>query len=268
MVAVVVSLVALGAGAGTAWALGAGLLSPRTPAAASSTPASEPTPVATTVAPAATAEPSDLAPSTTPTATGFDLTRYSTADPASLWVVVNKQHPIVPLHYVPTDLVWVAGVQVRSVEAPDLQAMIAAAKADGVRLSASTAYRSYNFQLSIHADLVSRTGSANADRYSARAGFSEHQTGLALDLRSATASACNLAACFARTVEAQWVAEHAWEYGFVVRYTADNTASTGYAAEPWHLRYVGRDLAGWIHASGVGSLEEALGVSGGPDYPA
>ena len=70
------------------------------------------------------------------------------------------------------------------------------------------------------------------------------------------------------TVEAAWVAAHAWEHGFVVRYTPENTATTGYQPEAWHLRYVGPELAAWMHANGVGSLEEALGVSGGPDYAA
>ena len=263
----VVALVALGAGAGSAWALGPDLLSPKAAAApSSSTPPSGPSPTVTIVAPAPAVAPSEAAP--TPTSPGFDLTRYSTTDPASLWVIVNKLHPIDPLRYEPTDLVWIAGGQVRSAVVPDLQAMIAAAKADGVKLSARTAYRSYNFQVSIHADLVRRMGAAYADEYSARPGYSEHQTGLAFDLHSATKPACDLKACFAQTAEARWVVLHGWEYGFVVRYTPDNTASTGYSAEAWHLRYVGRDLAAWLHSSGVTSLEEALGVSGGPDYPA
>jgi D-alanyl-D-alanine carboxypeptidase len=267
----VVGIAALGAGAGSAWAFGVDLFPSRTPVAASSStgpattaPATaDPTPVAA-VEPV-TPAPSPSAPA--PTATGFDLARYSTADPTSLWVVVNKLHPLDPIRYEPADLVWIAGGQVRSVVVPDLQAMIAAAKADGVRLSARTAYRSYNFQVSVHADLVRRQGAAYADKYSARPGYSEHQTGLALDLHSASQPACDLKPCFGQTAEARWVAEHGWEYGFVVRYTPDNTAATGYSPEAWHLGYVGRDLAGWMHATGVTSLEQAFGVTGGPSYP-
>jgi D-alanyl-D-alanine carboxypeptidase len=222
--------------------------------------------VSTPTAAPVTPDPAPTGPA--PNAVGIDLALHSTTDPASMWVVVNKLHPVTPSDYAPTDLVTVAGAPVRAVVAPDLRAMVAAAGAEGVRLSASTAYRSYGFQDYLHADLVRRMGAAYADRHSARPGYSEHQTGLALDLQSASQPSCNLRPCFAGTAEAVWVAAHAWEYGFVVRYTADNTASTGYEPEAWHLRYVGRDLAAWMHANGVASLENAFGVSGGPDYVA
>jgi D-alanyl-D-alanine carboxypeptidase len=216
----------------------------------------------------ATAAPTpSAAPSPSPTAVGIDLAARSATDPASLWVVVNKQHPMNPLDYAPTGLVWVDGGMVRGEAAPDLRAMIAAAKGDGVRLSLRNGYRSYTDQLVVHAQVVHRSGTAYADRYSARAGYSEHQTGLALDLHSASQPACDLTACFTQTPEAVWVAAHSWEYGFVVRYTPDNTAVTGYEPEAWHLRYVGRDLAAWMHTNGVASLEQALGVTGGPEYP-
>lgn len=208
------------------------------------------------------------APSPAPTAVGIDLAARSTTDPASLWVIVNKQHPLAPADYAPTGLVWVAGGMVRGEAVPDLTAMIAAAKADGVRLSLRNAYRSYADQRVIHADVVAHNGTAYADRYSARAGYSEHQTGLALDLHSASQPGCDLVACFAGTVEAAWASAHAWEFGFVVRYTPDNTATTGYEPEAWHLRYVGRDLAAWLHATGISSLEQAFGVSGGAEYAA
>ena len=123
-------------------------------------------------------------------------------------------------------------------------------------------------QAAIRADVEARRGFAHAERYSARPGYSEHQTGLAFDLHGTSQPGCDLQSCFADTAEGRWVAAHAAEYGFLVRYTPENTDVTGYAPEAWHLRYVGRELAGWMTAHGIGSLEEALGVTGGPDYAA
>jgi D-alanyl-D-alanine carboxypeptidase len=273
---VAVGVAGLLAGAGLAGVVDADVTGIATWARGAATPSASPAgdvgaAPAVAEAPSPTPAPAtpDAAPTgPAPTAVGIDLALHSTTDLTSLWVVVNKQHPVSPSDYAPADLVTVAGAPVRAVVAPDLRAMVAAARADGVRLSASTAYRSYGFQAYLHADLVRRMGAAYADRYSARPGYSEHQTGLALDLHSASQPSCDLRPCFAGTVEAAWVAAHAWEYGFVVRYTADNTVSTGYEPEAWHVRYVGRDLAAWMHANGVRSLEDAFGVSGGPDYAA
>jgi len=212
----------------------------------------------------ATSTPRPTSPA--PTVAPIDLNQYSTTDPSSLWVIVNKQHPITPITYVPKDLVWFGGAQVRRVVEPDLAAMFAAAKADGVVLGIRTGYRSYGFQESIHAGYVRSNGAAYADQYSARAGYSEHQTGLAMDLHSTSRPSCDLHTCFAQTVEAKWVAAHAWQYGFIVRYTPQNTAVTGYAPEAWHVRYIGRPLAAWMHATGATSLEQVFGVSGGASY--
>ena len=261
------------AGAGVAWAVDADLqgIGARGQAASSATPSvgepAPPNPAESTGAAAlvATQPPS---PSPEPTAVGIDLARYSTTDPASLWVVVNKRHPVDPLDYAPAGLVWVDGGMVRGDVAPALRAMVAAAKVDGVRLSLRNGYRSYRDQVVVHREVVARAGAAYADGVSARPGYSEHQTGLAFDLHSTSQPSCDLAPCFSGTAEAAWVAAHGWEHGFVVRYTPDNTATTGYQPEAWHLRYVGPELAAWMHANGVGSLEEAFGVSGGPDYAA
>lgn len=209
--------------------------------------------------------PARPTPTPAPTPT-FDLAQHSTTDPASPWVVVNKQHPIAQEH-VPPDLVDVGGAQVRAVVEPDLTAMVEGARAAGAQLVVRSGYRSYAAQAAARADVEGRRGFAHAERYSARPGFSEHQTGLAVDVDSGSDPACNLQTCFARTAEGAWLAAHAWEFGFVVRYTEQNTDVTGYAPEGWHLRWVGRDLTGWLQAQGVGSLEEAFGVPGGPQYP-
>ena len=278
-VAAVVILAGLVLGAAVARAAGADLgwigIGSRAPGGASSAGPSSvasggvPGPASTRAAGLASADRSAVAaaPATPlPTAVGIDLAARSTSDPASLWVVVNKRHPLVPLEYAPTGLVWLAGGMVRGEVVPDLRSMIAAAQTDGVPLSLRNAYRSYRDQLVIHADVVKGAGAGYADRYSARPGYSEHQTGLALDLHSASQPACDLAPCFAQTVEAVWAAAHAWEFGFVVRYTPENATVTGYGPEAWHLRYVGRDLAGWMHVNRVTSLEEAFGVAGGAEY--
>ena len=219
-----------------------------------------------TVSPSPTATPTESsAPTPTPTPT-FDLTANSTTDPSSIWVVVNKQHPVVPSSWGPGDLVAVGSVQVREVIATDLRAMIDAAAADGVTLQPRSGFRSYSDQAAARAAIEARRGYEHAERYSARAGYSEHQTGLVLDLASITQPGCTLKLCFADTVEGQWVAAHANEYGFILRYTDANTETTGYAGEPWHLRYVSPDLVAYMAENGLTTLEETFGVSGGTTY--
>jgi D-alanyl-D-alanine carboxypeptidase len=270
----VVLAVAGGAGAAAhRWGPGGGgarASTPALPAASASGGGPSETPSGTPSAspsatPTAAATPT---PSATPTDPGIDLTAHSTTDPDSIWVIVNKQHPLVPEDYAPSDLVEVDGARIRAVAADDLRAMLAAAKADGVTMGVRTAFRSYDQQAAIRADVEARRGYAHAETYSARPGYSEHETGLALDLHGTSKPSCDLKVCFDTTAEAQWVAAHGVEYGFVVRYTPANTAVTGFSAESWHLRYVGRELAVWLRDHGVGSLEEAFGVTGGPDYPA
>jgi D-alanyl-D-alanine carboxypeptidase len=106
-------------------------------------------------------------------------------------------------------------------------------------------------------------GQTVADSESARPGFSEHQTGLAMDL---SGGGCHIEDCFGDTREGKWVAAHAADYGFIMRYTPANTAETGYRAESWHFRYVGIPLARQIAADPAISLESFFGISGGPNY--
>lgn len=206
------------------------------------------------------------APRATEPAPGIDLTAFSTTDPASPWVVVNKTHPLEPATYAPADLVIVRGYYVRSIVAEDLTALLDAAAADGVPLTLRSTYRSFDKQRSVFQGLVSRNGEADADLVSARPGYSEHQTGLAVDVGSPTKDACDFDVCFATTTEGQWVAANAQRFGFIVRYGAGDEAITGYSYEPWHLRWVGRPLAGEMAATGVTTLEELFGVDGGREY--
>jgi D-alanyl-D-alanine carboxypeptidase len=206
-------------------------------------------------------------PLTPPAAAGLDVTQQSTSDPASAWVVVNKALPLAPADYAPADLVVVAGYEVRAALQDPLGRMLAAAAAEGVRLELRSGFRSYAYQGGVHADWAARIGQPRADEVSARPGHSEHQTGLAVDVGSATRPECDFQACFDQTPEGQWVAARAAEFGFLVRYTAANQAVTGYAPEGWHLRYVGTDLLAEMQRRGVTTLEELFGLPGGPAYP-
>lgn len=198
-------------------------------------------------------------------APSIDLTAHSTSDPASPWVVVNKHSPLDPVDHEP-ELTTVRGYLVRPDAAPDLTALLAAADADGVHLTLRSAYRGYPKQAAVYEDWVAQLGREQADAVSARPGHSEHQTGLAVDVGSSTRSQCDFEECFATTVEGRWVAAHAGEFGFLVRYTPDNSAVTGYAPESWHLRWVGRELVEHMRATGVTTLEEVFDVPGG-GYP-
>lgn len=205
-------------------------------------------------------------PAPTPKPAVFDKNQYSTTDPSSLWVIVNKQHPLNPVSYAPNDLVTVAGHQVSKRAVPDLTAMISDAAKDGANLTIISSYRSYQYQVSLYNSYVSKDGQSKADEYSARPGFSEHQTGLAIDFGD-KAGSCAVDACYANTTEGKWLAANAYKYGFLLRYTAEKQSITGYEAEAWHYRYIGRDLALEMHDQGVTTLEEFFGVSGGESYP-
>ncbi|MBQ8397576.1 MAG: M15 family metallopeptidase [Clostridia bacterium] len=131
-----------------------------------------------------------------------------------------------------------------------------AAAADGLTIKSISDYRSYYDQRYIYNNYVARDGQAAADRYSARPGHSEHQSGLAIDINSTAFD-------FDTTPEGQWLATHCAEYGFVIRYPKDKEAITGYMYEPWHVRYVGKDLAAKLYL-GDGeftTLEEYFGIT-------
>jgi D-alanyl-D-alanine carboxypeptidase len=194
---------------------------------------------------------------------------FPSADPASLRVLVNKERPLEPVDWAPEHLVRpdVATIgrhdRLRPVAARALVRLAARAhEATGERLVLVSGYRPYEYQDELHARYVHEHGEAEADTFSARAGHSEHQTGLAADVTQAGV----LFTDFGTTSLGRWVARHAWEHGFVVRYPEGAEALTGYAAEPWHLRYVGTDLAAYLHHGGVATLEEAFRTGPAPDY--
>ncbi|WP_170131462.1 M15 family metallopeptidase [Quadrisphaera granulorum] len=170
-----------------------------------------------------------------------------------------------PLDYEPAQIVKVAGERVSAAAAPDLEALLQHSRDDGVALTLVSGFRDYEYQAQVHRRSVARNGQAGADRYSARAGHSEHQTGLAVDFSSADGRA-TLSPRFARTDEGLWLAEHAGGHGWLLRYTEADQAVTGYNPEPWHFRWVGVELTTAMAQAGVATLEEFFGVSGGAQY--
>ena len=156
-------------------------------------------------------------------------------------------------------------MQLRAEPATALEEMFAAAKSDGIQLMLSSGYRSYDYQVSLYDGYVSSAGQTQADIQSARPGYSEHQTGLAFDAEPVSRT-CELEQCFADTPEGKWLATHAYEYGFILRYTPADIATTGYESEPWHFRYVGKALATEMHKKGVATLEKFFKITGGHSY--
>lgn len=214
-------------------------------------------------------------PSSAPQAsTAFDTNQYSVNDPASLWAVVNKGRAL-PSDYVPADLVvpnvdlsesaGFDNMHLRKDVAVALEKLTSVASDEGVKLMLVSGYRSYTTQQSVYNGYVSSQGKAYADATSAQPGHSEHQTGLAADLGAASGK-CQLDACFGNTAEGKWLAANAYKYGFIVRYPKGKTDVTGYAYEPWHLRYLGVDLAAQISNTGQ-TLEQFFVLTTYTDYP-
>ncbi len=204
----------------------------------------------------------------------FDKTTHSTTDPSSLWVVVNKKHPLSPASYAPNDLVIpkvaqrVPGnesMQLRHEAAAATEAMFGSAAQQNISLMISSGYRSYTYQVNLYASYVHKSGQAEADKISARPGHSEHQTGLAFDVEPASQN-CEILPCFADTAEGKWIKAESYKYGFIIRYTPDKVDVTGYSSEPWHLRYVGIELATEMHNQNIRTLEEFFGITGGDSY--
>ena len=134
-----------------------------------------------------------------------------------------------------------------------LDALSAGAAAAGLSIWPISTYRSSEYQSTLYERYAARDGYAEADLYSARPGHSEHQTGLAVDVNS-------LDYDFAYTPEGIWLAAHCAEYGFILRYPEGKESVTGYRYEPWHIRYLGAELAQQVTASGL-TLEETLGIT-------
>ncbi len=173
----------------------------------------------------------------------------------SIQKLINRDNPV-GSDYVPADLVKVSNVSsdfdeyLRQEAADSLAAMFWQAENDGVPLLLIDGYRSYSEQRSLYYTYLEKYGSATVRTMDAHPGASEHQLGLAVDLGDRLRS-CNLRGCFADTSAANWLREHAWEYGWIERYPYGKTNITGINASPWHYRYVGYDMAKAITESGL-----------------
>lgn len=186
-------------------------------------------------------------------------------NPDDILVLVNKQNSL-PEDYEPSDLVApniplsfdedLPKRYVRREAAAALEQLFAAAKAENIELLGASGYRSYDRQEAIFASNVAQKGEEAARKVSAVAGQSEHQTGLAMDVTSKYVG-FDLIEEFGETKEGIWLKENAHKYGFIIRYPKGKEAITGYSYEPWHIRFVGKDVAAAIYQNGY-TFEEYL----------
>ena len=165
-------------------------------------------------------------------------------------LIVNKKHPI------PSDFA--------SGEDPEagqkIRELIADMQSNGYNIASNySGYRSHAYQTNLYNNYVQQSGKEAADTYSARPGYSEHETGLCFDLIDGNGALVESAP------EAKWIKENAHKYGFILRYPEGKEDITGYMHEPWHLRYVGKSVAKKIYENNL-TLEEYLNVSGGKIY--
>lgn len=187
-------------------------------------------------------------------------------DVNSVAVLVNKQNEL-PSSYVPPDLVEVnipftfkgkAEKKMMRVEAAEkLAELFTAAKEKSIVLYGVSGYRSYQTQKSLFAYFTQRDGSEEkANQISARPGESEHQTGLAMDVTSQSVN-FGLVENFGDTKEYTWLKENAHHFGYIIRYPKGKEQITEYSYEPWHLRYVGKELAAKLYKEKI-TYEEYL----------
>lgn len=202
-------------------------------------------------------------PQVTPPEPAFNKQLYSIDDPGSPWIISNKKRPL-PAGFIPPNLTAVGNTQLQAEAANAVKTMINEAKKQGVSLRTISGYRSYNSQSSVYNSYVATDGQAKTDTYSSRPGYSEHQTGLAVDMGD-VGGRCDLEICYFNTPGGQWIAKNAHLFGFTIRYQENKTNITGYQYEPWHLRYVGAELATELHKSGQ-TMEEFFGLPPAPGY--
>ena len=190
-------------------------------------------------------------------------------DPTDILILVNKQNraPAVPVTLVKPDVTptresVAENIYMRPEAASALEALFEGAAEAGLTLYATSGYRSYSTQKAIFDRKAAERGEQAANRSVAKTGYSEHQTGLAMDIEGETTLGTGLTEAFGESPEGIWVAEHCHEYGFIIRYPKDKTNITGYIYEPWHIRYVGVEAATEITELGVTFEEYILMVRG------
>lgn len=205
----------------------------------------------------------------------YHQTRLATNFGAYDLVVVNKQRPLHPLNYRPVNLRQIKssknldnsrGLELSDQAATALENLAKDMKAEGAgKLFVNSAFRSFEYQQDLFKSKTSQYGLAGALIRSAKAGHSEHQTGLAADV-SVPEQGCAIMQCFGDTIAGKWLAANAWKYGFIIRYEKDTTATTGYTYEPWHLRYVGLQVSTLYSKNGMKTLEDFWGFPAAQFY--
>lgn len=190
-------------------------------------------------------------------------------DPTDILILVNKTNraPAVPVTLVKPDVMptkegYAENIYMRPEAAGALEELFAGAAQEGITLYATSGYRSYSTQKAIFERKLDRMSEKAANASVAKPGYSEHQTGLAMDVEGQTTLGTGLTEAFGTSPEGIWLAAHCHEYGFIIRYPEGKTKITGYIYEPWHIRYVGKEAAAEIKALDVTFEEYILMVRG------
>ena len=191
---------------------------------------------------------------------GIDKPYYTNTKPSKLLnsnlILVNKYNYLTE-DYIPENLEEISieyarsGMQLVSEAKEAFETLSQEAKKDGMTIIAMSSYRSYYYQVNLYNNYVKSDGKDAADTYSARPGFSEHQTGLAVDIYNKELPYTS----FEETKEFEWMQKNAYKYGFILRFPKDKVNITGYQYEAWHYRYVGKKAAKYIHDHNI-TLEE------------
>ena len=180
-------------------------------------------------------------------------------NPNSISVLVNKNF-MLPSGYKPNDLVLIDGShRLRGEAAKQFLKMKTDMTALGYKIYVMSAYRTYQSQSGKHSSATGHYGIESADSQFARAGHSEHQTGLAVDIVQSRAIKVMTQAKFETTKEFAWLEKNAYKYGFILRYPKEYTDIHGFMYEPWHWRYVGVDIATAMYNDGIVMFEEYYG---------
>ncbi len=163
-------------------------------------------------------------------------------------ILVNKYNYVTE-DYIPENLQIVSSkyssktVKLVSYAKEAFEELAAAAEKENYTINAMSSYRDYAYQNTLYNNYAKKDGYDNADTYSARPGYSEHQTGLAVDIDNKKEYFTN----FEKTKEYEWMQDNAYKYGFILRFPKDKVLETGYEYESWHYRYVGKEIAKYIH---------------------
>lgn len=193
---------------------------------------------------------------------GLDNPYYTNTKPSTNLntelILVNKYNYVtedyIPENLQPLDTSYArSGMQLVDIAKEAFESMSEDAKKEGMNIIAMSSYRSYDYQVNLYNNYVKTDGKEAADTYSARPGYSEHQTGLAVDVYNLELPYTS----FEETEEFNWMQENAYKYGFILRFPKDKVDITGYQYEAWHYRYVGKEVAKYIHNHNM-TLEEYI----------